>query len=234
MLKRLLTAALIAASPAAFGQTATAPVALDGTYISTSYAVTGGTVYIVKDKAWGGSSAVFVGAAAGGMTRYLPLMLGRGDTGLVLTATAGSGAFGISRTTGTSLLLTGETANTGGTAAQTDKVAWEFNLPDTYVAGANLAFVINASIAGASCAITAGSTTLTPTLYTEVNGVEAAATGGITGATQFGKTAANYTFTVVGTGLTPGAHVVFEVVMLVTASGANNCNGQINAVSYTG
>ena len=52
----------------------------------------------------------------------------------------------------------------------------------------------------------------------------------VSAAQQFTGTATNYTFTITGTGLTPGEHIAVEVVMLVTnASGGNT--GQINSLS---
>ncbi len=204
--------------------------------ITQSIAVTGGTLYVStlsQSRNYGGNgqpqavAQTFVPVAAGGLTRYLPLMLGRTDTGLVMTATPGTGVFGISRTAGTSLVLTGEAANS---STVTDKVVFEFSLPDTYVAGANIAFVVNGAIAGASCSLTTASTLLTPTLYTEVNGVEAAVT--TSAAQKWAKAQADYTFTVTGTGLVPGQHVAFEIIAAVTAANSNNCTGAINSVKY--
>ncbi len=72
---------------------------------------------------------------------------------------------------------------------------------------------------------------MTPTLYTETNGVEAAVT--TSAAQQIPATATNLTFSVTGTSLVPGQHVLIELVMLVTtASGAGT--GLINSVAFQG
>jgi hypothetical protein len=197
--------------------------------------VTGGTLYICGIRTGGvqgqlnGVSQSFVPAAAGGLTRYMILTEGKSDLGVPMTAAPGTPATtpGVSRTAGTSLVLTGEA--TSGAQAKTDKVVFERNLPDTYVANANISFVVNCNYSGT--VVTAGSTTMTVTAYSEVNGVETALT--VSAAQQIPAAAGNLTFTITGTGLTPGAHVVFELTMLVTsASGA--VTGQINAVSFTG
>lgn len=199
--------------------------------VTQSIAVSGGTLYqaIMSSGVPGtqplGIDQTFVPAAAGGIARYLSLVHARGDSGIALTASAGSGNMGIARTAGTSLALVGEATSSSGV---TDKAIFEFNLPDSYVAGSNIAVTVNAIITG-SGTLTAASTTLTVTPYTEVNGVETAVT--VSAAVQVTKTGGNLTFTITGTGLTPGAHLVLELVLLVTTS-AGACTGQINSVSY--
>lgn len=197
-----------------------------------SYAVSGGTIYFSLFRPPGENpsapwqqDSVFVPGNAGGLTRYLALTSGKADTGAGLTATATGGAMGISRTAGTSLVLVGEATSS---SAKTDKAVFEFNLPDSYVAGSNIVFSVNASVTG-SGTLTGASTTMTPTLYTEVNGTETALT--ISAAQQIVAAGSTLAFTVTGTGLVPGSHVTLELVMLITsASGANT--GQVNAVSY--
>lgn len=244
MLKALAAAALLAlvALPAA-AQTlvldqvpSPAPSASAGlnSELYTQYqSVAGGALYQGILKQPNGSvvalAQTFVPGGGGSAARYLPLIDGRSDAGLVMTGAAGTptGALGISRTAGTSLILAGEATSS---SAKTNKVIWEFNLPSTYVAGANIPVIVNANYTG-SGTLTGASTTIAAQLYTEVNGVEAAVT--TSAAQQFTGTATNYTFTVTGTGLVPGQHVMLEVVMLVTsASGANT--GQINSVSFNG
>lgn len=193
--------------------------------------VPGGAIYqAILKPANGGPVSIaqsFVPGGAGAQARYLPLTGGKTDAGVALTATATGGAVGVARTAGTSLTLVGEATSSN---AKTDKVMWEFNLPDTYVAGSNIPVVVNANYTG-SGTITGASTTLTVAAYTETAGVEAALT--VSAAQQFTGTATNYTFTVTGTNLVPGQHVAVEVTMLVTsASGANT--GQINSVAFNG
>ena len=201
-----------------------------------SLAVTGGTLYIStlsQSQHNGGNgqpqavAQTFVPIAAGGLTRYLALTNAKSDAGVPMTATPGtpSGTVGITRVAGTSMVLTGEA--TSGAAAKTDKALFELNLPDSYVAGANIAVTVNCNYSGT--VVTTGSTTMTVAAYTEVNGVETALT--VSAAQLIPATAGNLVFTVTGTGLTPGAHVAIGLVMLVTsASGA--VTGQINSVSF--
>lgn len=200
-----------------------------------SYAVPGGTLDCAMTRPAGispangfpaGAGCAFVPGGGGSTTRYLPLTDGKTDAGVAPTGTATGGAVGVKRTAGTSLTLDGETASAG---AVTDKVIFEFNLPATYIAGANIPVIVNANYTGAGT-ITAVSTTITAQLYTEVNGVEAAVT--TSAAQQFTGTATNYTFTVTGTGLVPGQHVMLELVMLVTNSASTNV-GHINSVAFS-
>lgn len=197
--------------------------------------VPGGALYqgILKQPGQDGKivalAQTFVPGGGGGITRYLPLIEGHSDLGVPMTAAAGTptGTVGVSRTAGTSLVLAGEATSS---SAKTDKVIFEFNLPTTYVAGANVPVIVNANYTG-SGTVTAASTTITSQLYTETNGVEAAVT--TSAAQQFTGTAANYTFTVTGTNLVPGQHVMLELTMLVTTS-AGAATGQINSVAFNG
>lgn len=197
--------------------------------------VSGGTLYtpILKPAGVGATpqlgGSVFVPTAATSPTRYLALTNGKSDLGVPMTAAAGtpSGTVGVTRTAGTSLTLDGE-ATSGN--AKTDKVIFEFDLPDTYVAGANIPLIVNQNYSG-SGTVTAASCTITATAYTETNGVEAALT--VSAAQQMTSTAGNLTFTITGTSLVPGQHVVVELTMLVTsASGANT--GHLNSVAFQG
>jgi hypothetical protein len=142
-----------------------------------------------------------------------------------VTATAGSGTVGVARTAGASLQLVGEATSASGV---TDKALWELDLPDTYVAGASIPVTVNAVVTG-SGTLTTAATTMTMAVYTEINGVESALT--VTGAVQFGKTASNLGFTITGTGLVPGSHLVIELTMLVTTS-LLSCTGYVNSVGY--
>jgi hypothetical protein len=199
-----------------------------------STSVSGGTLYTTVLRQPGvqgqpiGVAQNFVPSSAGGSVRYLALSSAKSDLGEAITATAGTptGTVGISRTAGTSLQLVGET--TSGNA-KTNKALFEFDLPDSYVAGSDIALKANCNYSG-SGTVTAASTTMTVTAYTEVNGVEAALT--VSAAQRIPSTATDLTFTITGTGLTPGAHVALELAMLVTSSSGAN-TGNINSVSYT-
>lgn len=200
-------------------------------------AVTGGTLYITTvrgaDNDAAGVSTIFVPAGAGPATRRLKLTDAKADTGVALTASATSGAMGVSRTTGTSLVLVGEATSSG---AKTDKAAWEFVLPDTYIAGSAITFSAEANYA-TSGTVTAASTTLTLNAYTESDaGVEAALT--LTGGSQqFTASNATYTWSLSAANaatasLVAGSRLVAEMVMLVTTS-AGAATGQLNSMSFT-
>jgi len=158
--------------------------------------------------------------------RYLALTSAKSDAGVALSATASSGAMGVSRTAGSSLVLVGEATSAN---AKTDKAMFEFDLPDTYVANANIPVTVNCNYSGAGT-VTAASTTMTVSAYTEANGVETALT--VSAAQQIPSTAADLVFTITGTGLAAGAHLVIELTMLVTSSSGAN-TGQVNSVAYT-
>jgi len=202
--------------------------------LTQSISVSGGTLYLTtlrQSGVQGQPAAVaqtFVPVGAGGLVRYMRLTDAKSDLGVPMTAAAGTpaGTVGISRTAGTSLALTGEATSA---SAKTDKAIFELNLPDTYVAGANIPVTVNCLATGGT--ITAASTTMTVAAYTEVNGVETALT--VSAAQQIPATAGNLVFTVTGTALTPGQHVVVELVMLVTTS-ASAGTGTINSVSFQG
>lgn len=203
----------------------------DSGVIVDSLAVPGGTLYVGISEQEGGRAGptapamVFVPGTASVPLRTLALTTARADTGAVLTASATGGAMGISRTAGTSFALVGEATSS---SAKTDKALWEFNIPDSYIAGSNISVQVNAQITGTGT-LTIASCTITPSFYTEASGVETA--GMISAAQQMVAAGSTLTFTITGTGLAVGQHCVLELVMLITsASGANT--GQINSVAY--
>lgn len=200
-----------------------------GEFAVTSQAVSGGTLYITSARGPNGITGLstdFVGTGAGGSNRYLSLTNAKADTGVSLTATPTGGAMGVARTAGTSLALLGEATSSN---AKTDKAFFEFNLPDSYVANANIAVSVNAAVLGTGT-LTAVSTTMTVAAYTETLGVETALT--VSAAQQMVAAGSTLVFTVTGTGLVPGQHLGLELVGLVTtASGANTL--EVNSVWYT-
>jgi hypothetical protein len=156
----------------------------------------------------------------------LSLLDAKSDAGVGLTASATSGAMGISRTAGTSLVLAGEATSA---SAKTDKAVFGFELPDHYVPGTDLQILVNCNYSG-SGTVTAASTTMAVAAYTEINGVEAALTVGA--AQQMASAAGTLSFNVTGTNLTSGQRILVELTMLVTsASGANT--GAVNSVGYS-
>lgn len=159
--------------------------------------------------------------------RHLLTSNAKSDLAVSLTATATGGAMGITRVAGTSYVLVGEVTSSN---AKTDKAMWETNLPDTYAAGANIPFTVNASIAG-SGTLTAASCTIVLAAYTENTGVETAITVTPSTGVQMTAAGANMNWVVSGTGLIVGQRLVFELTMLVTtSSGANT--GTINKVEF--
>jgi hypothetical protein len=162
--------------------------------------------------------------------RYLPLTDVKTAAGLPLaTGTAATTLPGIARTAGTSMYLTG--AATSGATPATTNMLWEFDLPTTYVAGAAIPVGVNCVVPVATD-VTAASTTMTVLAYTEVNGVETALT--VSAAQQIPiTTAATLTFSITGTGLVPGAHIVLELTMLVTTTSGGASSGQVNSVGIT-
>lgn len=240
MMKRFFVAMAVLLLPAvAFAQSAVfdqpnPPFTTGNTeLLMQSYAVSGGTLYVSALKKAGSGDPVglaqsFVPVGSGGLARYLKLTDAKSDLGVPMTAAAGtpSGTVGVSRTAGTSMALVGEATSS---SAKTDKALFEFNLPDTYVAGANISVTVNCAATGGT--ITAASTTLTVAAYTETNGAEAALT--VSAAQQIPATAGNLVFTITGTNLTPGQHVALELVMLVTTS-AGAGTGTIYSVAYQG
>lgn len=199
--------------------------------IVSTVAVPGGTLYTTgtfnNGVLVGSPSTAFVPVGAAAVQRYMALTNAKASTGVSLTTTPASGVPAISRTDATSLYVVGETTSA---SAVTDTAIFELNLPDTYVAGSNVPVTVNASVAGAGT-LTAASTTITLHAYTEINGVETALT--VSAAQQIVAAGSNLVFTVTGTGLTPGAHILLEVIMLVTSSAGAN-TGHINSVSIQG
>ena len=201
-----------------------------GTAIVDTLTVTGGTLYVStffdgSNNPVGGASS-FVPYAVTPPVRFLPLTQASSDAGVALTGTATGGAMGISRTAGTSLVLVGEATSA---SAVTDKAIWEFDLPDTYVPGAAIPVVVNAAITGTGT-LTAASCTMTVTAFLEVNGVETALT--VTGGSiQITPAGADMSWSVAGTGLSPGNRLVLEAAMLVTSASGSN-TGRVGRVSF--
>jgi len=200
------------------------------TQTSTSaVSVAGGNLYVTtvtdRDDVVGVTQS-FVPASSGGFERFQPVTRALSIAGIPLTATPGAGAFGVTRTDGTSLVLTGEA--TSGAAAKTDQALWELNLPDSYVTGSNIALTVNCNTSGT--VITTASTTMTPTAYSESDGNETALV--VSAAQQIPAAATDLVFTITGTGLAPGMSIVIVLTMLVTTS-SGAAHGVVNSVALT-
>lgn len=195
--------------------------------LSTTNVAAGTAFKLETSSLPGGSLALVVGAAP--PTRYLRLTDVKADTGLpLLTATAATTVPGITRTAGTSMVLTG--AATSGATPATTKMFWEFDLPDTYVSGAAIPVLVNTVVATATD-VTAASTTTTVAAYTEINGVETALTVSAAQQTPI-TTAATLTFSITGTGLVAGAHLAIEVTSLVTTTVGGASSMALNSIGY--
>lgn len=198
--------------------------------IVSKVAIPGGTLYTVATMnngiVSGSPSTAFVPIGADAVQRYMLLTDVKSASGVPVTATAGAGVPAIMRVAG-AMYIEGEAAS--GVAA-TDSGLFELNLPDTYVAGSNVPVIVNASISGTGT-FTAASTTVTMAAYTEINGVETALT--VSAAQQIIAAGSNLAFTITGTGLTPGAHIVLEFTMTVD-SVTGPINGRINSISIQG
>lgn len=218
MLRHPIRAALIAGALVAVG--AAAAIAQSGTLRQYTILTSIGDIVFNRTT---------LSNIMGPLGRPLPLTNGKSDLGVPMTAAAGTptGTVGVSRTAGTSLTLVGEATSS---SAKTDKVIFEFNVPDTYIAGTSIPVTVNASVSG-SGTLTAASTTITLAAYSETDGVETALT--VSAAQQIVAAGSNLVFSVTPiAAVAPGRRIVLELTMLVTsASGANT--GTINAVIPT-
>jgi hypothetical protein len=186
----------------------------------------GQTVALETSNLPGGALQLVGVEGSSGTGRFLLFKDARTDAGLSLTGTAGSGAMAVARTVGTSFHIVGETTSA---STVTDKVIWELDLPDTYAAGAPIPVSVESQITGAGT-IVAASCTQALAAFSEVNGVEAALT--VTGGTQQMVAAGGaLAWSVAGTGLTPGSHIVLEITQVVDSSSGSN-TGQINSASF--
>ncbi len=159
-------------------------------------------------------------------TFALPLMLGRTDTGLTMTASAGAGVFGITNSTGTSLALTGEAAQN---TTKTDKVLFDVVLPAAYPAAAPITVTVNGKHAES------GGTTLTNTVVAKAYVIASNGTSGtdLIGASPSALTgsAADYTFTIPGTSRAAGDHLLVQITAVATEGGnAGTTTDTLNSV----
>lgn len=164
-------------------------------------------------------------APFGGAVTLLPVLSGKNDDGTTLAASAAAGKFGLSNTTGTSLLLLSEAANNN---TKTDKVIFEMIIPGNYVANSTFTVVVNALYTpGAG---TASVKTVQAKLYLIAN----AGTEGsdlIAGSAQTVTTsAADYTFTCTTPTLAPRARVLIQITSVLTETASSNVTLTVNSV----
>lgn len=163
------------------------------------------------------------GQGASGIGTLRPSLLTFKNTdGTTLAASPASGKFGITETFGTSEKLLSETANSN---TKTDAAITEFTLPDSYVAGQDLTLSVNAVVSG---------TLTTKTVAADARKIADAGTEGsnliATAAQVMSTTAADLTFVVTGTTLSPGDRVALKLTMVVTEGAAADQTGSINSV----
>lgn len=196
-----------------------------------SNAVSGGTLYtsVVRDAGAQGQikgvAQNFVPNAAASPTRPLTLTNCKATTGLVMTGTPTGGAFGVNRTAGASLYLQGETTTAG---AKTDTVFCEAVLADSYAAGAAIPVVVNANYTGSG---TVSAATGSLAAYTESTAGVEAALSVTSSVVTVGASAGNLTYSIAGTGLTPGQRMGLQLALTVTSSSGNNV-GQVNSIGW--
>lgn len=163
-----------------------------------------------------GWMTVPAGATPGGLS----LVEGKNSNGSVLVASsAASGNFLIAVTAGTSEQLTGESA-TGAT--KTDTVAWEYKVPNTYVAGAPLTFTVYGNYA---CTGTAGTKTINAHAYLgNTAGTQGSDLIGVSAVTDTTSNA-GYAFTIPGSTLAAGARMWLTIVAVMQETGGSSpCN----------
>lgn len=168
----------------------------------------------------GGSSSL---GASGLVPSQLPLTDATTTAGVFLTATPGSGAFGISETAGTSIALTGESTSA---SSKTDAFLIDYVLPANYIAGQNITFTVNCQQAGAG---TVTVETVNANAYLVANAGTMGSDLINVSAKTITASAADYAFTIAGAGLVPGSHLVLKVTTVITTS-AGAANSQINSI----
>lgn len=161
----------------------------------------------------------------GGVTHILPLIYGRSDTGLTMDATGAAGLFHIVNVTGTSLVLLSEAANNN---SKTDKVLWEFIVPAFYKSGDNITVTVNGlfTVGGGTATVK----TVVAAAYLLANAGTSSANLVATSAATLTGSAADYTFTITGTTLTPNARILVEVITVLTETASSNITATINSV----
>lgn len=160
-------------------------------------------------------------------TRRLALVSGRNPDFTVLDGTGGAGLFSLEGTVGTDGYLLGEASQN---TTKTDKVIFEVVLPPEYTAAANLSLLVNIQ------RVVAAGTSLTTTIDAEVWRIADDGTAGsdlcATSAITYTNTAAaDKTFTITGTTLSPGDRIVVQLTAVATEGGdAGTVKAQINSV----
>lgn len=159
----------------------------------------------------------------------IPLQSVKTSAGVGITATPTGGAFGIAQTLGTSLGLKSETAKN---SSVTDVGSVTMAVPPSLPLDGSLALTINAQVVP-------GSGTLSvKTIDASVYVVGADGTMGAdlvsTAAQTLTSSAANYTFTIDGSSVVPGAMLAAKVTMALTETANADAYGKVNSISLAG
>jgi hypothetical protein len=156
----------------------------------------------------------------------------KNPNGTTLAATASAGEFGISSTPGTSLHLLGEAAESD---TRTDSCIIEFDIPQSYVPGTPLTVIVSAQYNAGSPAGTVPTCTVAAAAYLvllsggQVSNLIATAAKSMIPAGS--GVAADYYFTITGTGLVPAERLLIEVTTAITeGGGTGTLTAQVNSV----
>jgi hypothetical protein len=184
--------------------------------------------YTVPDL--GGNGTFKLSANAPGANGLVPTPLrltdGKTTGGAALAAAATGGAFGYAITLGTSFAIAGEVSNN---SSKTDDALFEYVLPEGYIAGQNLTVTVNAAISTAGSP-TYATKTVQIKCYPCTNAGVLSADAGPGTATAITVAGADVTFTITGTGLTPGQRLIFELETILHDTAGVACNTVINSV----
>lgn len=147
----------------------------------------------------------------GGVVTRVPLFSAKNDDGTTPTGTTAAGNWHYVNTAGTSLLLLSEAANNG---TKTDKVDFEVVIPQFYVAASNITVTINAlhTLNGGTASVKS----IQAKVYLLADAGTSSADLGPGTASTLTTSAADYTFAVTGTTLTPGARILIQITGIVT------------------
>jgi hypothetical protein len=163
--------------------------------------------------------------ADGVVAQPLPFAGFKNPVGTALAAAAAAGVFGNSITLGTSQFLVGEAAQ-GNT--KTSVALIEFVLPPSYVAGANITVTVNCHHTGTG---TAGTKTIDLRAFKNASAGTQGSDICATAVQTISGTAADYAFTVTGTGLAVGDKLTLEITNVLQETGASaSLTGRVNSV----
>lgn len=164
-----------------------------------------------------------VWASEAGQPLYLPMVDAKSSSGVPITATPGSNAFGISHTFPGSEFLLSETANS---STVTDGALFEIPMPVGYLSNAAITATVNARYTlGAG---TIGTHTIALGFYTISNAGVITQIGGST--VSLPSSATDITFTSAGTMPNVGALLQIVVTIVVQDVGGSAITAQINSI----